>query len=83
MSEIFRTTRPAEFLGYTLKRLAELAHEAEDTDNDVLLIQVVDEIESRGHLAMRIWHGIYLDLMAERAKARMAKRPRKARRSHA
>ena len=47
MSAILRTTAPDEFAAHTTKTLARLAHRAEDTGDDVLLLQVMDEVERR------------------------------------
>ena len=47
MSEFFRIHAPPEFSGLTLRDLARRCHVAENTDDDVLLIQVQDELKRR------------------------------------
>ena len=64
MSEVLRPTVPRrEVAAGGLTTLARLAHQAEDTDDDILLIEVVDEVARRGSTAERIWHDEYLRLM--------------------
>lgn len=47
MSELFRTRAPVELTALTLRDLARTCHVAENTDNDVLFIQVQDELKRR------------------------------------
>lgn len=47
MSEFFRVHAPLEFSGLTLRELARRCHVAENTGNDVLLMQVQDELKRR------------------------------------
>ncbi len=48
MSEIFRIHAPATFAGKTLRSLAIMVHEAEETDDDVTLLECCDELDRRG-----------------------------------
>lgn len=48
MSEIFRTHADAKHHGMTLRQLAIAVHEAEETDDDISLLQCFDELERRG-----------------------------------
>jgi hypothetical protein len=73
LSDFFRIRAPAEFIAKTTRELAELSHQAEETDDDVLLLQVADEIERRKvttPMTAVLFREHYMDLMAERAKAR-------------
>jgi hypothetical protein len=47
VSDFFRTRAPAEFVLLGVKDLARLAHQAEDTGDDVLTLQVYDELSRR------------------------------------
>jgi hypothetical protein len=66
MSEIFGDQRTPETMRAGLTTLARLAHRAEDTDDDLLLLAVVDEIAARGRLAEGIYRDEYIRLMRER-----------------
>jgi hypothetical protein len=60
-----------EVAGATLKELARLCHEAEDTADDLLLVEVSAEVEVREHKlpgATRIFMEWYRLLWAERTK---------------
>jgi hypothetical protein len=48
MSDFFRIHAPPEYARLTLGQLSRMVHEAEETDDDVTLIQVFDELEKRG-----------------------------------
>jgi hypothetical protein len=70
---IYRIQVPADFGRLTTRELARLSHEAEDTENDILLLQVDGEMQRReraipGVLAMYKAH--YMDLIRERYTAR-------------
>lgn len=47
MSDLFRVPIPPEIQEASFALLAILAHQAEDTDDDVLLMQVMGEVERR------------------------------------
>jgi len=47
MKEFFAVRAPGEFIALTTRDLARLAHKAEDTGDDVLLLQVADEVDRR------------------------------------
>ena len=71
MSDILRPTVPRrEVFVAGLTTLAKLAHQAEDTNDDVLLLEVMDEVSRRGHIAGRIFREEYIRLHAEIAAAR-------------
>ncbi len=65
MSDFFRIRAPVEFARKTLRALATLAHEAEDTGDDVLLLECWSELERRGS-PMSIFMEFYRDLWRER-----------------
>lgn len=50
MSDLFRVAIPCELTEMTLAGLALLCHRAEDTNDDVLLVQVMGEVERRDAL---------------------------------
>lgn len=60
MSDIFRIVAPAEFVQYTSSQLAALAHKAEDTGDDLLLLEVEDEVERRVRKWGQIWRQEYM-----------------------
>lgn len=70
MSDILRPTMPRrEVAGGGPTTLAKLAHQAEDTDDDILLLEVVDEVGrmNQHHPGFeRIWLEEYWRLMAAR-----------------
>lgn len=69
MSEILRPTTPRKEVATAgLTTLAKLAHQAEDTSDDILLLEVVDEVARRGKLAEWIWLEEYRRLLGERKK---------------
>lgn len=74
MSDILRPTLPSlEVTQGGPTTLARLAHEAEDTGDDFLLLQVADEVGRRERVRPgfhHIWHQEYLRLLAERARER-------------
>jgi hypothetical protein len=47
VKEFFDVRAPAEFVRLTTRELARLAHKAEDTGDDILLLQVQDEVDRR------------------------------------
>lgn len=48
MSEFFRIHATPEMHGLTLRQIAVMVHEAEETADDVTLLQCWDELERRG-----------------------------------
>ena len=67
MSDFFRIPANPELRGLGLTSLARLSHEAEDTSNDILLVQVQAEVESRGDTAQSIFRHEYIRLHAGRS----------------
>jgi hypothetical protein len=65
MSDFFRIHAPAEFSAKTIRQLASLVHDAEDSVDDVLLLQCWDELERRG-TPMSVFMEFYRDLWRER-----------------
>ena len=50
MSDLFRVMIPPEIQEASFALLAMLCHQAEDTDDDILLMQVMGEVERRDAL---------------------------------
>ena len=56
-----------DLAGKTLRELAVLCHEAEETDDDVLLMQVQDEVQRRGmNHATSLWMDFYREEWTKR-----------------
>jgi hypothetical protein len=70
MSDFFRIPANPDLAGLGLTTLARLSHEAEETSDDILLMQVADEVRSRGEPAVGIHRDEYLRLQAERRTRR-------------
>lgn len=60
MSDLFRITIPSEIANAGVITLAKLAHQAENTDDDILLLQVSAVVESRSEIEQRIYREAYL-----------------------
>lgn len=69
MSEFFRIPANPDLPSMGLTTLARLSHQAEDTGDDILLMQVADEVESRGEMEGRIFRAEYIRLQGERMVA--------------
>jgi hypothetical protein len=72
VSDFFRIPAEPRLIAAGLTSLARLAHVAEDTSNDVLLMQVAAETESRGSRALDIFREEYIRLHRESRKDRRA-----------
>jgi hypothetical protein len=62
MSDFFRIPSNPSLAKYGLTSLARMSHEAEDTGDDILLLQVDSEIQFRGELAQEIFRNEYIRL---------------------
>lgn len=60
MSDFFRITVPSEIASAGISTLARLTHEAEETDDDVLLMQVQGALQSRSDAEKSIFREVYL-----------------------
>jgi hypothetical protein len=67
MSEFFRIHAPLEYTRLTLRQLAVMVHDAEDTDDAVTLIQCQDELLRR-NAPMHIFMEFYWDVWHKRMK---------------
>lgn len=70
MSEFFRIHATAKHHGMTLRQLAVAVHEAEESNDDVSLIECMDELESRGPQAK----SLFMDFYRSEWKTRMEHR---------
>jgi hypothetical protein len=72
VSEFFRIHAPPEYTRLTLRQLAVMVHDAEETDDDVTLLKCYDE------LARREMNGLGDDLFMEFYRDEWHKRMKKA-----
>jgi|GEM_PF-5273164 len=61
MSEYYRITAPPEFASLTLRDLARKCHVAENTADDVLLLEVQNELLRRGRVLNRDLTGVFME----------------------
>lgn len=77
MSEIFRTTTTPELRVATYSELARLCHLAEDTADDILLLQVMDEVEARNRETTNKWDDpgtrLFMDFYNQQMEQRFKK----------
>lgn len=70
MSDLFRIHIPQEIASAGISTLARLTHEAEETDNDILLMQVAAVMESRSETERRVYREVYLFQWKQRMDGR-------------
>lgn len=63
MSDFFRIHAPPEHARLTLRQLAVMVHDAEDSADDVTLVECFDELERRKAETERPW--VVMDLFME------------------
>lgn len=77
MSDILRITAGPKVRAATFRTLAELAHQAEETDDDVLLLEVADEVERRERSFpgyTRLFRETYLEIWPARRESKKGKK---------
>ena len=72
MNDFFRIQIPPEIAAAGPTTLARLTHEAEETDDDILLMQVQGALQSRDEVEQDIYRESYFHQWKQRMDARKA-----------